>query len=116
MARRARGWSQERLARETKLSRNTIADMENGNTPQLRTARRVAQVLDSSVDVLFPPAVTPPNETAPSAAERKRIRDLLATGHNPHEIAERLQVLPKRIYAVMDDLRAAAKEREEASG
>lgn len=45
-ARRARGWSQEDLARESGVSRPTIARIETGHGVSTNTLVRLAAVLD----------------------------------------------------------------------
>lgn len=53
--RKARGWSMEKLARETELSRQTISDLELGRmAPRMGTAVRIAEALDTDLDSLFP--------------------------------------------------------------
>lgn len=54
-ARVARQWSQERLAREVGVSRETIRQIEAGRTdPRMGTARALADALGLPIDELFP--------------------------------------------------------------
>jgi len=51
-----------------------------------------------------------------TAPTRRKVSKLLADGHTPRAIAALMNVTTQRIYTVMDDLKAEAKEREEANG
>ncbi len=46
---------------------------------------------------------------------RQQIRDLLATGHTPREIARRLDLSTQRVYQIMEDMKRAAAKREGAA-
>jgi transcriptional regulator with XRE-family HTH domain len=51
----ARGWSQAELAARAGCRRETIGRIERGyNSPQLLTARALAQAFDVELEVLFP--------------------------------------------------------------
>jgi hypothetical protein len=50
-----------------------------------------------------------------SAPARRKVSQLLAQGRTPRAIATLMGVTTQRVYKVMADLRAEAKEREEAS-
>jgi putative transcriptional regulator len=48
------GWTQEHLAREVGVSRETISYLEKGKyNPSLKLAYCIAKVLSSSIDELF---------------------------------------------------------------
>lgn len=53
--RKAKGLSQEKLARLADVANNTLIKMESGenNNPTLETLKRVAKALDVSVDNLI---------------------------------------------------------------
>lgn len=52
---RGRGWTQERLAREARVSVGTISRLETGSrNPSPLVAYRIARALDVDVDELFP--------------------------------------------------------------
>jgi transcriptional regulator with XRE-family HTH domain len=52
--RRAKGWSQDALARRLKVSKGTVARWEQGSTlPRTQLLRRLARVLGVSVEELF---------------------------------------------------------------
>ena len=53
VARKAKGWSQEKLAREIEMSRETVAQIEKGNAPRVETALKIARALGKSLDELF---------------------------------------------------------------
>lgn len=49
-----RGWTQEQLAKEVGVSRETIVYLEKGKyNPSLKLAFRIAKALMSSIDELF---------------------------------------------------------------
>jgi transcriptional regulator with XRE-family HTH domain len=52
----AKGWSRERLAGEAGLSLATVERIEQGRTPQVTTAVKIATALDVSIADLFPVA------------------------------------------------------------
>lgn len=56
-SRKSKGWSQERLSRESGVSRVTISKWETGQieTPKMVTCRQLADVLDVPVEVLLHP-------------------------------------------------------------
>lgn len=54
--RKARGWTQEELAHAAGLPSSTIRRLENGGTPQLTTAAKIAAALGVTLAELFPPA------------------------------------------------------------
>ncbi|WP_110589283.1 helix-turn-helix transcriptional regulator [Microbacterium suaedae] len=59
-----RGWSQQRLADELGVSRQTVISIERGRfDPSLPLAFRLAEVFDCRIDELFDPkaAGTQPN-------------------------------------------------------
>lgn len=59
--RRALGLSQEELARQCGVSRQTVNAIENNKyDPTLALAFRLAQVLGTTVDVLFTPGTSAP--------------------------------------------------------
>lgn len=59
--RRALGLSQEELARQCGVSRQTVNAIENNKyDPTLALAFRLAQVLGTTVDVLFTPDTSAP--------------------------------------------------------
>jgi len=48
------GWTQEKLAEQTRISRAFLANIENGKyNPSLEVALRIAAKLGKSVDDLF---------------------------------------------------------------
>lgn len=47
------GWSQEQLARETRVSKNTVARWEKGATPAADLLGRLARALGVSTDWLL---------------------------------------------------------------
>lgn len=54
--RRARGWSQQRLADELGVSRQTVISIEKGRfDPSLPVAFRLAAVFECSIEDLFSP-------------------------------------------------------------
>lgn len=53
-ARKDLGWSEEKLARETGLSRETVRAIEAGRPPRIPTAQQVCRALGKSLDELFP--------------------------------------------------------------
>lgn len=54
--RQARGWSQQRLAEELGVSRQTVISIERGRfDPSLPLAFRLAEVFDCRIDELFDP-------------------------------------------------------------
>lgn len=48
------GIKQEWLASQTRLPSNTISRIVNGQLPTLRNAQRIAKVLETTVDALWP--------------------------------------------------------------
>jgi len=48
-----RGWSQERLAAVAGMNRSSLAHIERGRQPTLRSAYAIARALDKRVDELF---------------------------------------------------------------
>jgi len=48
-----RGWSQERLAALAGMNRSSLAHIERGRQPTLRSAYAIARALDKRVDELF---------------------------------------------------------------
>lgn len=51
----AKGYSQRSLAEQAGITRETVANIENGHThPTLRTARAIATVLGINPDALIP--------------------------------------------------------------
>ena len=57
--REAKGWSQEKLARQSDLSLNALRMIENGETgnPGLYNAFRIARALGTDVGEVFPEEV-----------------------------------------------------------
>jgi putative transcriptional regulator len=54
LARVAKGWSQEELADRVEVTRQTIGLIESGNyNPTLFLCRRIARVLETTLDGLF---------------------------------------------------------------
>lgn len=56
-ARHGFGWTQEKLANEAKISRNSLSRIENGDTINMAafTAVNIAKALGISLDVLLCP-------------------------------------------------------------
>jgi transcriptional regulator with XRE-family HTH domain len=54
--RKAKGWTQEDLAHSAGLPSSTIRRLENGGTPQVTTAVKIANALGVTLTDLFPPA------------------------------------------------------------
>lgn len=61
-ARESKGWSQERLSRESGVSRVTISKWESGQvvTPKMATLRRLANALGVPVEALLYPLAAAP--------------------------------------------------------
>lgn len=59
LARLTRGWLQSDLAAQSGVSTDTISRVERGGLPTLTIAQALARALDSTLDELFPNAVTP---------------------------------------------------------
>lgn len=61
-ARERKGWSQERLSRESGISRATISKWESGQveTPKMATTRKLADALDVPVEALLHPLASAP--------------------------------------------------------
>ena len=53
ICRAERRWSQQKLADQVGCARNTIARIENGSQPTLRTALGIAQALGVDVELLL---------------------------------------------------------------
>lgn len=101
-----RGWSQERLAEESGLSRDAISRIERGDRqPSLETLQRIADALEVSLSSLVDPGKPSP---ADAGARRKSIplpEDPIAPW-----IAQAL------LTAIRTIAEASAKERKRKSG
>ena len=51
-ARLERGWSQTQLAEQAGISRPTISRIELGEEPSMRTARRLVNALDLTIELV----------------------------------------------------------------
>ena len=51
--RQRRKWTQDQLAREAKVSRNTVRNVERGKMPSVTTLTALAKALGASVDALL---------------------------------------------------------------
>lgn len=58
-----RGWTHQRLAQATGISRCFITQIVNGATPSLANAQKIAATLEIPLDVLFPPLNLAMNRT-----------------------------------------------------
>ena len=55
LARILKGLTQRQLAERVGMSRGRLGELEHGASPNLRTARALANALDTDLDRLFPP-------------------------------------------------------------
>ena len=70
-ARKARGWTQSQLAAQLNVSDATISRYEKGvRYPDLETLKRLADLLETSVDYLVAERPTDPDEELPPEARR----------------------------------------------
>jgi transcriptional regulator with XRE-family HTH domain len=53
-ARKARGWSQSKLAARARMTQSDVSAIENGRKPYPAHAKRLAEVFKMEVDELFP--------------------------------------------------------------
>ena len=65
-ARQRKGISQEQLAFEAEMKRSYVSDLERGTrNPSLKAIERLANALGGpAMELLRPPAASPPNEVA----------------------------------------------------
>lgn len=84
-AREAKGWSQERLSRESGVSRVTVSKWESGQiaTPKMVTIRKLAKALNLPVGALLHPLA----EAAAEAEVRAGL--ILAAGQWAREVSGR---------------------------
>lgn len=73
--RRARGWSQTRLATMAGISRQTLSELERGRPPQPSTLDRVARALETTSSALLMAGAGPMPEALEEACERGLIAD-----------------------------------------
>lgn len=108
-ARESKGWSQERLSRESGVSRVTISKWESGQveTPKMVTLRRLANALDVPVESLLRPLGAASPDPSGSSAERRMAAELEAHTELAHaarrlgrEMAEREDLYAELAEAV----------------
>lgn len=73
--RRARGWSQEKLAKEAGISRQTLSELERGRPPQPSTLDRVALALETTSSALLMAGAGPMPEALQEACAQGLIKD-----------------------------------------